>query len=145
MKYFSGGVLDQPLAWKFTNRMLWLIAGGYIAFAILGTVFADPLARLIAPGFGAFKQEHVAAFMRVMFLAQFFLAISTVFGSVLQATKRFLLFSLSPVLYNAGIIFGALVLTDVMGLIGLAWGVVFGAVLHMGLSVWGMRDLGYRF
>ena len=145
MKYYSGGSLDELGAWKFTNRILWLIAGGYVVLAVLGMAFSEPLASLIAPGFGAFKQSHVAAFMRVMFLAQFFLAISTVFGSVLQATKRFLIFSLAPVFYNVGIILGALFFTDSLGPIGLAWGVVLGAVLHLGASAYGMRDLGYRF
>lgn len=145
MKYYSGGMLDGLGAWKFTNRMLWLIAGGYLLVAIFGIAFADPLSGLIAPGFSAFKQSHVVAFMRVMFLAQFFLAISTVFGSVLQATKRFLLFSLAPIFYNVGIIMGALVLVDWMGPIGLAWGVVSGALLHVLVSAYGMKDLGYRF
>jgi len=145
MKYYSGGCLDHLGAWKFTNRMLHLVAGGYVVLAILGVAFADPLAQLIAPGFSAFKQEHVSEFMRVMFFAQFFLAISTVFGSVLQATRRFLLFSLAPVFYNLGIIFGALVLVKSLGPIGLAWGVVLGAILHMGISAYGMKDLGYRF
>ncbi len=145
MKYYSGGSLDRLGAWKFTNRMLWLIAGGYVVLAIVGMAFSEPLARLIAPGFSAFKQSHVADFMRVMFLAQFFLAVSTVFGSVLQAAKRFLLFSLAPVFYNIGIILGALILVRWMGPIGLAWGVVLGALFHVGVSFWGMRDLGYRF
>ncbi len=144
-KYYSGGKLDSLGAWKFTNRVLHLIAIGFAILAILGIIFADPLAGLIAPGFSEIKQASVASFMRVMFLAQFLLAISTVFGSVLQATKRFFLFSLAPVFYNFGIIFGAVVLVNKIGVIGLAWGVVIGAAFHLFVSAYGMKDLGYRY
>ena len=145
MKYYSGGELDRFGAWAFTNKMLYLVAGAYVTLAVLGIIFAGPLSHAIAPGFSEFKQANVASFMRVMFFAQFFLAVSTVFGSVLQATKRFLLFSLAPVFYNVGIILGALVLVKWMGPIGLAWGVVLGAVFHMLISCLGMRELGYKF
>lgn len=144
-KYQVGGVLNRQGAWHFTNKVLHLIAGGYVVFAVLGIVFASPLASLVAPGFSDFKLDQVALFMRVMFLAQLFLAVSTVLGSVLQATKRFFLFSLAPVFYNLGIIFGALVLTHWLGAIGLAWGVVLGALFHALVSVFGVRDLGYRY
>lgn len=145
MKYYSESRLNALGAWKFTNRMLQLVTVGYVVLGVLGIVFAHPLAHLVAPGFPLVKQGHVADFMRVMFLAQLFLAVSTVFGSVLQAAKRFVIFSLAPVFYNVGIMIGAVLLVRSMGPIGLAWGVVLGAVLHMGVSWFGMRGLGYQF
>jgi len=38
---------------------------------------------------------------------------------------------MAPIMYNVGIIFGILVLVPTFGTLGLAWGVVLGAFLHL--------------
>ena len=53
------------------------------------------------------------------------------FGVVTQIGHRFVLYALSPLIYNIGIILGIVVLYPVLGLPGLAYGVVFGALGHM--------------
>jgi putative peptidoglycan lipid II flippase len=44
---------------------------------------------------------------------------------------RFILYALSPLLYNLGIIFGIVALYPIFGLVGLAFGVVIGALGHV--------------
>jgi putative peptidoglycan lipid II flippase len=44
---------------------------------------------------------------------------------------RFLLYAISPILYNVGIIIGILVLYPTFGIAGLSWGVVIGAFMHL--------------
>jgi len=82
---------------------------------------------------------------RVIFLGQLFFAASIVFGSVLQGVKRFFLPAFAPIVYNAGIVIGAVFLTPVMGPIGLAWGVVIGSALHMLVQLVGAIAIGYRY
>ena len=135
----------QEQAWMFTNNTLHLIAFVMIVVSMVLMFASEPLAGLIAPGFADYKQVQVAQFMRVMLVAQIVLALSVVFGSVLQSLKRFVLYSLSPILYNVGIIVGALLFVPMMGPIGLAWGVVFGAVLHFFVQIVGALDVGYRW
>lgn len=132
-------------AWKLTNNVLNLIAVTFAIISILLFIFADPLSQLIAPGFHPTKQETVAAFTRVMLLAQFILSISVVYGSVLQGMRRFFLYSLAPIFYNIGIIFGAFFFVDRMGIIGLAWGVVLGAILHFLVQLYGVLQAGYTY
>ncbi|MBU1137111.1 polysaccharide biosynthesis C-terminal domain-containing protein, partial [Patescibacteria group bacterium] len=74
-----------------------------------------------------------------------FLGASAVFGGILQSFKRFLVYSLGPIMYNLGIIFGALVLTKYFGLLGLAYGVVLGAFFHMAIQVPTAILCGYRW
>ena len=93
-----------------------------VVLSIVLMVFSEPLAALVAPGFHQVKQLRVAEFMRVMFLAQILLAISLIYGSVLQSLKKFLLYALAPIFYNIGIIIGAMGLVDFIGPMGLAWG-----------------------
>ncbi|MBI5793706.1 murein biosynthesis integral membrane protein MurJ [Candidatus Uhrbacteria bacterium] len=132
-------------AWQFTNNAVHLIAVAMIAVSIVLALFAHPLASLIAPGFAAYKQDQVAVSMRVMFLSQILLAISLVYGSVLQSLKRFFFYSLAPIFYNVGLIVGAIWFVGVFGTIGLAWGVVFGAGLHLLIQLLGLRGCGYRY
>ena len=132
-------------AWNLTNNVLCLIGISFLVLAVLGYVFADQLSSLIAPGFSFVKQNQVTEFMRVMFISNFLLGLSTVFGSALQGLKRFFLFSLAPVLYNVGIIIGVLFFVDIFGVIGLAWGVVLGAFLHLMTQLIGVVQSGYRF
>jgi putative peptidoglycan lipid II flippase len=68
---------------------------------------------------------------RIMFLSPILLGISSILSGVLQYFHRFLVYSLAPIMYNVGIIFGILFFVPNFGLVGLAWGVVLGAALHM--------------
>jgi putative peptidoglycan lipid II flippase len=134
----------KEYAWKFTNTVLHILGLIMIVISVILFIFSAPISSLIAPGFDEVKREAVSQFMRVMLLAQILLSFSMVFGSVLQSFKQFFLYSLAPIFYNVGIIFGALFLTKFFGPIGLAWGVVLGAFLHV-LSQWlECRRSGYR-
>lgn len=143
-KYYFG-MLGKDKAWKFTNNVLNILGIFFVLLSVILFIFAQPLANLIAPGFDLSKRELVADFTRVMLLAELILGLSVVFGSVLQATKRFLLYSLAPILYNVGIVIGALLFVGPMGAIGLAWGVVLGAFLHFLLQLYGVLQNGYSY
>lgn len=144
-KYYAHRI-SRERAWELTNNTLHFVLGGMGILSILMIIFAEPLASVIAPGFKGFKMQMVVDFMRVMFLAQILLSASLVFGSALQGMKRFFLYSLAPILYNVGIIFGAVYLVDAMGSpLGLAWGVVLGAALHLLIQLYGAQKAGYRY
>ncbi len=72
---------------------------------------------------------------RIMLLQPILLGCSNILAAITQARRRYVLYSLSPLLYNTGIIFGLLALYPVFGLQGIAWGVVIGALLHVGIQV----------
>lgn len=136
---------DPARAWAFANNTLNVLAATMALLSVVLFVFAEPLSALIAPGFAGHKQAMVADMTRVMLLAQFLLAGSVVFGSVLQGLRRFVLFSIAPIFYNLGIILGAVTLTDRLGPIGLAWGVVIGAAFHLVVQAVGAVTAGYRW
>ncbi len=142
-KHYHGS--RREFAWEFTNSVLHLIGGGMLIACLVLFVFATPLSGLIAPGFDVMKRAQVAQFMRVMLCAQMLLSFSMIFGSVLQGLKRFFVYALAPVLYNLGIILGAVVFEKLLGPIGLAWGVVFGAFLHLTIQLIGSFAAGYTY
>lgn len=142
---YLGRNLNMERAWHLTNSVLNMLGCFFLLVAVILFVLAEPIAEQIAPGFGSAKVALTAQMMRVMFGGSFLLALSVVFGSVLQAMKQFFLFSLSPILYNIGIILGALFLVPMLGAIGLAWGVVLGASLHLLAQLLGVLARGYRY
>jgi putative peptidoglycan lipid II flippase len=137
--------ISKKAAWEFTNNILHILAFVMLGIVLIIFVFSEPFAALVAPGFPVYKQQLVAQFMRIMVFAQLILTVSMVFGSVLQSMKRFFLYSLAPIFYNVGIIVGALFFVDLVGTIGLAWGVVFGAFLHLLIQLIGVRNLGFAY
>lgn len=72
---------------------------------------------------------------RIMLLQPLLLGLSNIFAALTQLRHRYLLYSLSPLLYNGGIMFGVLVLYPIWGAAGLAWGVVLGAFLHAAIQL----------
>jgi putative peptidoglycan lipid II flippase len=132
-------------AWDLINNLFNLLLLSLAILSIIGFIFAAPLMKLLAPGFSPEAIKEAAGLMRIMFLSPIFLGISSVFGGVLQSFKRFFAYSLAPILYNLGIIMGALFFVPVLGIQGLAWGVVGGAFLHMLIQAPGVFVLDYKY
>ncbi|MFA5023716.1 MAG: murein biosynthesis integral membrane protein MurJ [Patescibacteria group bacterium] len=132
-------------AWALANNVLNLLLVGLVALSLIGVVFADDLTRLITPGFSLKEQEITTHLTRIMFLSPLFLGISGILGGILQSFKRFLIYSLAPILYNLGIIIGALYFVKFLGIAGLAWGVILGAFLHMAIQIPVTYHLGFRY
>lgn len=130
-------------AWKYTNAMLTFAGGAFVVVSIICAFAAPFIAEFVGWGFSAEKQRMTVGMLRVILISQCLFAISMVFGSVLQATRRFFLYSLAPIVYNVGIIIGAVFLVPVLGPWGIAWGTVLGAVMHAGLQAIGVYALGY--
>jgi putative peptidoglycan lipid II flippase len=93
----------------------------------------------------------------VIAVSPFLFAIATVITSMQQAVGRFAFFALAPALYNVGIIIGLLFFTNGItifgwqvfegGIMGVALGVVLGAMLQLIVSTIGLFGMGfdYRF
>lgn len=131
-------------AWKLTNGMVNLALFSIVVLSVLFAVFAPILMRIITPGFPPDKMDQVVLFTRIMFLSPLFLGISGIMGGVLTSMRRFLVYSIAPLLYNLGIIIGIVFFVRIMGPVGLAWGVVFGAFMHLSLQYLTVKNLGYE-
>lgn len=105
------------------------------------------LARLTAPGFSPEKLDDLIFISRILLLSPILLGISNLVGSLLQSTKKMLLYALAPVAYNVGIISGIVFLAPFFGIRGIACGVVFGTFLHIlvQLPALHVEDIRLRF
>lgn len=119
---------EPGTAMLFLERALlvFFVAMGVIAGALY--IFAPALLVLVAPGLAG---DELTTLTRILLLQPILLGASNLVSSFTQLRSRFVLYSISPLLYNAGIIIGIVFLYPVLGLSGLGWGVVLGAALHL--------------
>jgi len=142
---FTQYLKNKEKAWELVNVLLNTIIIGLILITA-GLILLSPwLVKIIAPGFDAQHLAVTAQLTQIMFLSPILLGISSILGSILQSFKRFFISSLAPIFYNVGIIFGALFFVPKVGIYGLAWGVVLGALLHMAIQILPVMSLGYRY
>ena len=85
----------------------------------------------IAPGFNTSQQSLVVNLLRINLIATLIFSISGLITASLQAHRHFLLPAIAPLFYNFGIIIGAVFLSPILGIYGLTYGVVLGALLHL--------------
>jgi len=98
--------------------------------------FATPyFLKIIVPDIYAVNAKEIIDITRILLFQPIILALSGFFGSFAQAQKKFLVYAMSPVMYNLGIILGIIILYPAYGIVGLALGVVLGAILHLGILV----------
>ena len=115
----------------FTVFFVAIIVAAGIAF-----VLAPIIVPFILPGFSDPETLKVlVALTRILLLSPIFLGFSNLFASLTQLRSRFFIYALSPLVYNCGIIFGAIFLVPSLGLYGLAIGVVLGAFAHMAVQI----------
>lgn len=143
-------------AWDYCSSLLNFLALLCFVASVLIMIFADPLVRyIVAPGLNESSMALAINMMRVIAINPFLFSISTVFNSMQQAVGRFVFCALSPALYNIGIIIGVLCFTNGInifgwqvfegGIMGVALGVVLGALLQLVVSVVGLVGLGFNY
>ncbi len=93
--------------------------------------FLPQVAQILFRGFTPYELERVVFISRLLLLSPVILGLSNLFGSLTQAYNRFLIYSLAPILYNAGIVIGILAFSERWGVEGVALGVIIGALLHI--------------
>jgi putative peptidoglycan lipid II flippase len=148
-------------AWTLFTRILnlaFIVTG---AIAILIAIFAPWLINnVISPGFPAEQRALAAELMRLDLIAILIFSLSGLAMAGLQANQHFILPAMAPILYNVGQIYGAARLAPSeafnigpisvsagagLGLHGLVYGVILGALLHLLIQVPGLLRYGYRW
>ena len=150
----------KSAAWDLFSRvanLAFLATGG---LALIVAAFAWPLvSHVIAPGLAADQQRVVVELMRLDLIATVIFSISGLIMAGLQANQHFLLPATAPLLYNLGQIFGAVILAPQtglhfgpitlpafgMGVYGLVYGVILGAVLHLLIQIPGLVKYQFKW
>jgi putative peptidoglycan lipid II flippase len=150
----------RPQAWELFTRILnfaFIVTAG---LSVLIGLFAEPFVRyVIVPGFPPAQQALTVELMRLDLIAILIFSISGLVMAGLQANQHFLLPAMAPALYNIGQIFGVAVLAPDTGLSlgpinlpafglgihGLVYGVILGALLHLAIQIPGLIRFQFRW
>lgn len=92
------------------------------------------LSAIVAPGIVGAERELLISMTRLLLLSPMIFALSNTLGNILISYDKFLGYGLSPLLYNLGIIAG-IPLAGYFGPMGLAYGVLLGALFHLAVRV----------
>lgn len=147
---------NKKSAWELSSSILNLMAAITLIASILIMVFADPLVRyIVGPGLDEPGTILAINMMRVIAINPFLMSIATVLSSIQQAVGRFVFYALAPAVYNIGILIGIVWFTNGVnifgvqlfdgGIMGVAIGVVFGAILQVIISLIGLVGLGVDY
>ena len=134
---------NAPEALRVTNSVINVLGAFLVTVSTLLFIFTPYIMPFLVPGFEGEKMEMTILLTRIMFLSPIILGISGIFSSVLQTFKAFVIYALTPIVYNIGIIVGALVFEPIFGIKGLAFGVILGALLHLLIQLPALRH--YKF
>jgi len=124
---------EKAAAWQLASSLINLITLILSLAAVLVSVFAFHIIRLLAPGF----LEHPETFelavdlLRIQSISAVLFGIGGLVIGILNAHQTFFIPQLTAAMYQLGQIFGVLVLGRWIGVYGLAWGVVLGAALFL--------------
>jgi putative peptidoglycan lipid II flippase len=134
-------------AWRLASAVVNVLLVVLVPLSLLCILVAPWLARVVVmPAHPPEVQARAAALMRVMLLSTAIFGVSGIVMGILNAHQHFLLPAVAPVLYNLGLIGGAVVggVTS-LGVMGPAAGMVVGAVAHLLIQVPGLLRYGARY
>lgn len=140
----------QEIANSFMNFIL--IAA--IVFGAIVFVAAPKLVPFLLPGFfNTVTNDNFNLYQltvnltRIMILSPIFFSISGVFGGILNSYKRFVAYSLAPLIYNFSIILSVVFLRGYFNppIYAVTVGVIVGAILHALIQLPSVLSTGYRW
>ena len=148
----AGGALASAFVPTFTEFLTlnkqngaWRLAAsvGNLVFLVLTIIslaaaIAAPwlVENILAPGFEDPAQIDLTVdLLRIMLISTILFGISGLIMGILNAHQHFALPALAPAGYRLGWILGVAFLVPRWGIIGLAWGVVIGASLHLVVQI----------
>ncbi|OGE84654.1 MAG: murein biosynthesis integral membrane protein MurJ [Candidatus Doudnabacteria bacterium RIFCSPHIGHO2_02_FULL_46_11] len=134
-------MVDKERAERFAGAVYALSVAGMAVVSVLVFAFASPLVQGLFPSFSPEQQALTAKMTRLMLLSPILFTASNMAAVLLQSFNKFLPTALAPILYNFGIIIGALVFSQYLGLMGLAYGVILGAIMHAVANIVPLKTL----
>ncbi|MCI0711358.1 MAG: murein biosynthesis integral membrane protein MurJ [Chloroflexi bacterium] len=140
---FFSGLLnreDPEGAWRLASQLFNTLLVVTVTVSVLVFVIAPWLVEVVvAPGFDEQAQlELTVNNMRILLLSTIIFTLSSLLTGVLNGHNHFFLTVMAPIFFDLGLLFGVIFFTDSMGVYGLAWGTVLGALLHFSIQIPGL-------
>lgn len=135
LPYLTPYAKDEIKMRSIANDIFTVFAIGFIILLLVVFIFMPYILALFSKGFAPADFQTLVSLSRLLLLSPLILGISNLFGTITQSLQKFFVSALAPVVYNIGIIVGILFLYPIFGIYGLAYGVILGGLLHMGIQL----------
>lgn len=137
-------------AWQIFSIITCFMALVLGAAVVLMELFAPPLVRVLAvPGFVDKHPDLVretTVLTRIILPTQLMFFLGALMMGTMESRQNFAARAAGPVIYNAGIIFGVVVLSGWFDIRGVAFGAIIGAFAgNIGYTYYMLRRMGYEF
>ncbi|MDM8531976.1 murein biosynthesis integral membrane protein MurJ [Anaerolineales bacterium HSG25] len=137
---FTGHLTRQDMlgAWRLASAVINTVLLVLGLLCLVMAIFAPTVVSYLYSDLTTTQQLLTIELMRWMLISTMIFGVSGVVMGILNAHQHFLLPALAPVIYNLGIIFGAVFLGETWGVKGLTIGVVLGALGHLLIQIPGL-------
>ena len=134
-------------ALEFADCFMTVVVSIAMAAALLGILLAEPLVRLMTPGYAAIpgKVETTAALLRILFPSIAFTAAAYISVGILQSYGEFTIPSLISVVSNGVMILYLAVFGNRLGLFGVAVSMLAAWMLQLFVQLPWLKKFGYHF
>lgn len=136
---------DEKEAWRLASSVINLVLVALAVFSAIMAILAPWVVPIIAPGFDGPTTELTVRLTRLMLLSPVFVGMGAVVSGLLNSYGRFGVPAVAPLVYNLAIIAAAVILAPLLGVEGLAIGVVIGSILHLAIQLPQLRKVGQGY
>lgn len=136
---------DKQEAWKIANTLINMAMLIISALSIIALIFMPQIISVTFPTANTQVQEQIVNMTRLMLSSSLIFTVSNTIGNILMCYKHFFAYSISPLLYNLGIILGVIFLQDKIGIYSAVVGVIGGGILHCLIRLVDMRKIDYKY
>ncbi len=132
-------------AMAFANTFMTTVTMLAAVFAVLGMIFAEPVVRLMVPGYSAQKVEQTAQLLRILFPSIVFTAAAYTSVGILQSFGEFNIPSIISVVSNLIMILYLIIFGNRFGLAGVVISMLIAWISQLIVQLPHLKKFGYRF
>jgi putative peptidoglycan lipid II flippase len=127
---------DRRDGWYLSSAIINLVLVVLSILSLVSAIFAPQIVQhILAPKYPPEQQALTAQLLRILLIAPTIFGVSGLLMGILNAHQVFLWPALAPSMLWLGMIIGVLFFAPTLGIYGLAWGYVLGAVLHLAIQL----------
>jgi putative peptidoglycan lipid II flippase len=136
---------DETEAWRLASSVINLVLIALVVLSGLMAILAPVFVPFVAPGFDEPTTELTVRLTQIMLISPVLIGMGAVVSGILNSHQQFTIPSLAPLAYNLVIIGAAIFLAPIMGIEGLAVGVVVGSAAHLAIQLPSLARVGRRY
>jgi putative peptidoglycan lipid II flippase len=123
---------ERSKGWKLASAVINLVTLVLFLVGITSFIFAPWIVtRVLAPKFTDLVQIQLTInLLRIQLLSPIIFGVSGLLMGIINSHQSFLWPALAPAMFSVGKIIGVLFIAPTLGINGLAWGVIAGALMH---------------